>query len=433
MKNIFRILILTAVVAMNGCKSQTDTLPTELPVIDLAAEVGKGKIVNLSKVASDIRYVKLETTEGSLIGTYPKVFYENERIYVFSTRQVVKVFDRDGKFLFTFDKSGRGPEEAQDISNIRIMPYTGGMVIQTLSIDAKDRLLFYDRDGNFEKSKLVPRNKTTSQEKTISLNDSVFIGSAAPRHKDSLQIFAIVYDSAFNVIKNILMPSIPDYEKIYQESMAMRASDGSVSILKGRTFYRVFPPELYPFKNSMRLITPGNDTIFTLDSQLNYSPAFCINYGKYKNLSKKRDHITKLDGNHIDMIVRYFIESEENIILQFGMRDFCHQPYEMMIPTVRGMQPRRHTDCYALYNKKSGKFTFLNQPVKGIVGFKEDLEDGPPFIPTSISSDFQASALYTAAEILDFASKNSTKGELNEIVKKLKDIDNPIVAIAKMK
>src|SRR3989339_1336391 len=184
MNNIFRILILTAVVAMNGCKSQTDTLPTELPVIDLAAEVGKGKIVNLSKVASDIRYVKLETTEGSLIGTYPKVFYENERIYVFSTRQVVKVFDRDGKFLFTFDKSGRGPEEAQDISNIRIMPYTGGMVIQTLSIDAKDRLLFYDRDGNFEKSKLVPRNKTTSQEKTISLNDSVFIGSGAPRHKD---------------------------------------------------------------------------------------------------------------------------------------------------------------------------------------------------------------------------------------------------------
>jgi hypothetical protein len=433
MKSILGILILTAIIAVNGCKSQPATESGGVAVIDLASEVGKGKIVNLSEVASDIRYVKLETTKESLIGFFPNVFYENDRIYVFSTRQIIKVFDKDGKFLFTFDKSGRGPNESQHTSYIRVMPYTGGMTIQTSTLDSKDRLLFFDRDGNFEKSKEVPRIKSTTQEKTINLNDTIFIGSAAPRHKDSLQIFAIVYDSNFNVIKNILMPIIPEYEKIFKQTMVLRASDGSLSTVNVGSHYRVFPPELHPFKNSVRLITPGNDTIFTLDSHLNYSPAFRINYGKYKNVSEKRDHITYLDGNHIDMRVRYFIETEENIILQFGMRDFCHDPYELMSPTVRGLESRRHTDSYALYNKKSGKFTFLSQPVKGSIGFRDNLQDGPAFLPTSISADFHASALFTAVQIIDFASKNDVKGELQEIVKGLKDTDNPIVAIAKMR
>jgi hypothetical protein len=433
MKNIYSLLVFTAVVALAGCNSQPVEEGGDVPVIDLASEVGRGRVVDLSEVASDIRYVKLETTEGSLIGQFPSVFYENERIYVFSTRQIIKVFDKDGKYLFTFDKRGRGPNESQHTNYIRVMPYTGGMTIQTFSLDSKDRLLFFDRDGNFEKSKEIPRIKSTTQERTLNLNDSVFISSAAPRHRDSLQIFAFVYDSNFNVIKSILMPLIPEYEKINYQTMALRASDGSVSVVNVGSYYRVIPPELSPFKNSMRLIAKGNDTIFTLDSDLNYSAAFRINYGKYKNISEKRDDITYLDGKHIDMRVRYFIESEKYLILQFGMRDFCHEPYEVMSPTVRGFEARRHTDCYALYNKNTGKFNFLNQPVKGVVGFRDDLKDGPPFLPATISSDFSACTLITASDFIDFAATNNVKGELKEIVKGLNDTDNPIVAIAKMK
>lgn len=54
-------------------------------------------------------------------------------------------------------------------------------------------------------------------------------------------------------------------------------------------------------------------------------------------------------------------------------------------------------------------------------------------MPTSISSDFQACAIFSASQIIDYAQKNEAKGELKEIVKNLKDTDNPIVAIAKMK
>ena len=97
------------------------------------------------------------------------------------------------------------------------------------------------------------------------------------------------------------------------------------------------------------------------------------------------------------------------------------------------MRVNKHTDCYALYNKKTGEFTLLNQPVKNIPGFKDDIKNGPPFLPTSISSDFQACALFNASQIIEYAQANDLKGELKEIAKDLKDTDNPIVAIAKMR
>ena len=82
-----------------SCKSAVNNQPGTTPVIDLASSVGGGRVVNLSDIATDVRYVKLETSDSSLIGMFPRVFYENERIYVLSVR-VIKVFDKNGKFLF---------------------------------------------------------------------------------------------------------------------------------------------------------------------------------------------------------------------------------------------------------------------------------------------------------------------------------------------
>ncbi|PKP05663.1 MAG: hypothetical protein CVU10_09945 [Bacteroidetes bacterium HGW-Bacteroidetes-5] len=429
MKDVYRLLILTAVLAVAGCKSELKTENGGVAVIDLASEVGKGKIVNLSEIASDIRYVKLETSDSSLIGEFPYVFYENERIYFFS-KWVLKVFDKDGKFLFKFHKIGRGPQEYKMIRNIRIMSGTGEIMVQTKAMEGTGNLIFYDRNGNFLKKKSIPYNNNAYQNKFYEVNDNLFITAASPILKKSTYWSAIVYDSLLNVIKTIPTSSIPEYEmQKYDEITISKKRSAKSSI----TLFRIPYPELYRFKDNIRFLFSLNDTIFSIDSKLNYSPAFCINYGKYKNVSKNRDHITYLGGDHININPEFFIESEENIILQFNMRDFCLEPYDEILKSRKGQRVFKHSYCYALYNKKTGKFTFLNQPVKGVLGFKDDLKGGPVFLPTSISSDFQASALFTASQIIDFASTNDVKGEFREIVKGLKDTDNPIVAIVKMK
>ncbi|MDP3437799.1 MAG: 6-bladed beta-propeller, partial [Bacteroidales bacterium] len=138
-----------------SCKSVVNNQPGTTPVIDLASSVGGGRVVNLSDIATDVRYVKLETSDSSLIGMFPRVFYENERIYVLSVR-VIKVFDKNGKFLFKFDRRGRGAQEYQMASDTRVMSKTGEIIVRSNAPAQSNYLLFYDREGSFTKKIVIP-------------------------------------------------------------------------------------------------------------------------------------------------------------------------------------------------------------------------------------------------------------------------------------
>ena len=430
-KNISSILVLISLsiglltLSCTNKKGSSDFDASEkVKVIDLESAVGTGKIVNLSDVAHDIRYVKLETNDSSLIGKFMSVFYENERIYVFSM-WVLKVFDKDGKFLFKFNRKGRGPQEYIDVRQIRIMSGTGNLMVQSRSVDTTGKLIIYDRDGNYMYKIKLPYNNSMNPSKVIENEDDLFVTVVNPNFNDSVQQTAFVYDSLFNIIKTIPNPSSIENKAI--KSQVIKVSVNG----KVRDFAIFKSPDLYRFKDNIRILFYENDNIFSFDSNLNYAPAFHINYGKYRNESSEGNS-TK-SGKHISQETNYFIESEENMILQFYLNDYCHEPYEIAYSNKNGTRIFKSRDCYALYNKKTGAFTLLNQSVKNMLGFKEDFKNGPPFLPTSISSDFQACALFTASQIIEYAKTSNVKGELKEIVKDMKDTDNPIVAIARMK
>ncbi len=413
-----------------GCSSGESS--GDLNTIDLASNVGKGKIVDLSDVAQNIRYIKLETNDSSLIGNNPRVFYEKGRIYIVCSR-VIKAFDENGKFLFKLDNRGRGPKESVNISNILFLPESGDILIHSRGNERTNKLLFFDKNGKYLKTKDMPVKFNMSSEMVLRLNSNLYVYPFHLLKQDSATIHATVYDSCFNVLKNIPTSYLPENEKITHMQMARKESDGSVTMINAGSYFSILPPNMYIFKDNIRFLTKGNDTIFSLDSKLNYYPAFWINYGKYKNQSPDKINISTEKGRYITQKNNYFIESEENIILQFYLRDFCQEPYEITFTNLNRIRTNRYTDSYALYNKKTGSFTLMNQPVKNMLGFREDIKNGPPFLPTSISSDFQACAIFSASQIIDYAQKNEAKGELKEIVKNLKDTDNPIVAIAKMK
>ena len=112
---IFVLISLT--VCLCSCKnSKTGKLVDnpDLKTIDVGKSIGKGRIVNISEIATDIKYVPLETNKSSLIGKGAVVFYENGRIYVRFLRTILQVFDSTGKYLFTFNKIVRGPQEYID-------------------------------------------------------------------------------------------------------------------------------------------------------------------------------------------------------------------------------------------------------------------------------------------------------------------------------
>ena len=415
-----------SIILIGSCGDKT-VQNGEVQVIDLESVIGSGRVVNLSEVADDIRYVALETTDSSLIGVFPTVFYENERIYVLSMR-VIKVFDKDGKYLFTFDKRGRGPMEYTSPRKIVIEPESGDITIIVNSAD-ESKILTYDRDGNYLNTKFLPILTETKLDITTKISDNFYVASVSPASKIELDFYAVAFDSLSNLLFKAPKPLIPEYEddKISITSIGIDKPSGESTLFFNPA------PIIYKFDDNARLVTGVNDTIFNLNSKLEYSALFAINYGKYKNVSKDRGTIDEIDGKHVTLLRNYFIESKENILLKFNLRGFAHEPYEVNMETARGVNVIKRRDCYALFNKSTGLLTLLNLPIANNQGFMDDIMMGPPFLPTAISSRFDAISIHSASSIIEHAETNSTSGELAKIVSKLNDTDNPVVSIASFK
>ena len=151
------------------------------------------------------------------------------------------------------------------------------------------------------------------------------------------------------------------------------------------------------------------------------------------NTSLDRSGITHIKGEHITLDPLSYMESDRFIMMSFVMRDFAHEPYEEHFQSRVRLITVPRSNCYGLYDKQTGFFNLLNQPVKGKLGLLEDIKNGPPFIPGHINADDYASALFSAVQLIEHAEVYDVKGDLKEIVSKLKDTDNPVVAIAKFK
>ncbi|PKP38343.1 MAG: hypothetical protein CVT97_01910 [Bacteroidetes bacterium HGW-Bacteroidetes-14] len=441
MKQIQWSVILTATLILfvaASCGSESETIQGDIKVIDLAGAVGKGKIVNISEVADDIKYVALETTDNSLIGQRARVQIKNDRIYVISSQYFsfdIKVFDINGKYLFTFNRMGRGPEEYSQMSSIEIDNVTGGFIaFDTFSLSLNSTIesgLFkeYDKDGNYIKSHNLPVIKPGRLESVNKLNENLYISSVGEKSFEQVKIHGVAFDSQSKIVFEIPMATVPDY--LSNETIGRRVVSRDA---KWEKKYLTWSPSIKIFKDVARLIYEYNDTIFTLNQKLNYYPSFVINYGNYRNTSPDIYRTPSKKSDYISIIYPTFVESNRFILMKLNLREYAHEPYDEHIQTKRNdVLTLRRTDCYGMFDKQTGQFNLLNQPVKGKLGIREDINNGPLFFPTDISADDLASTVYSALQLIEHAEVYDVKGDLKELVSKLKDTDNPVVAIAKFK
>ncbi|HCT94429.1 MAG: hypothetical protein A2X19_03070 [Bacteroidetes bacterium GWE2_39_28] len=438
MKNIrFLTVVVIALLTTISCKTDVELQTGEIKVIDLAGAVGGGKIVNISDVADDIKYVALETTDSSLIGERARVQVENGRIYVHSRKsntKDIKVFDIDGKYLFTFNRTGRGPEEYSRMSKIEIDNVTGGFIAfdiipSTSNSKSLGHFKEYDKHGNYIKTTIMPVIDPGRLETVKRFSQTLYISPVGSNSTAPMKIHGAAFDTLNNIVFELPLTEVPEYiiNEMQEEII------GIEGLGKERKVFYTLPPTIEIIKNQARIFSLSNDTIFTLDQKLNYYPTYAINRGKYVDTSPDRSNISYVKGNHINLDPESYVESTRFIIMDFIMRNFAHEPYDEYIQGKNRVITVPRTNCYGIYDKQTGFFNLMNQSVKGKLGFREDLKNGPPFIPAHISKDDFASALFSAVQIIEHAEVYDVKGELKEILSKLKDTDNPVVAIARFK
>lgn len=371
MKYLFSFLCLCCVLSVSAQKPV---------VINLAKAISESpKEIMLNELASDIRYVPLETTDDCLMNNEFYIMqYTGEDIITSG----IFHFDKNGKFLNKIGSKGQGPEEY-----LQGLFAFGDWKNKLLYVQNWTTLTCYGFDGTFVRSVPTPQ-----------LN----MGAAG------------LFDENHILYSN----------DIYYADKANPIQLYMVDCQNGKTVSK-WRGHLEENKKYGMILT-SRDFMYNYDNSLFYKPA--LENVIFKILSpKKRQLVYKFDcsGKDIDvsadevdpkkrfqfLSVYWAKETAQYLFVNYGMKNISR---------------------LGIYDKE--KKTFTN------VTIKDNLAGGYDIHPAWTSDDNHLLMVYYAGGLLQDKEKRYSTGllperkkELDELLKNIKEDDNPVVILVTLK
>ena len=371
MKYLFSFLCLCCVLSVSAQKPV---------VINLAKAISESpKEIMLNELASDIRYVPLETTDDCLMNNEFYIMqYTGEDIITSG----IFHFDKNGKFLNKIGSKGQGPEEY-----LQGLFAFGDWKNKLLYVQNWTTLTCYGFDGTFVRSVPTPQ-----------LN----MGAAG------------LFDENHILYSNDIYYA----DKANPIQLYMVDSQNGKTVSKWRGHLEE--------NKKYGMILTSRDLMYNYDNSLFYKPA--LENVIFKILSpKKRQLVYKFDcsGKDIDvsadevdpkkrfqfLSVYWAKETAQYLFVNYGMKNISR---------------------LGIYDKE--KKTFTN------VTIKDNLAGGYDIHPAWTSDDNHLLMVYYAGGLLqDKEKRYSTdllperKKELDELLKNIKEDDNPVVILVTLK
>lgn len=157
--------------------------------------------IDISEHIDSLKFIKLETTKYSLIGSISKVLFYNDTIFILDriTHSIFQ-FTTEGRFISSFNCIGRGPGEYIQIDFFDIDNSTNEMVITDTLLGKTFR---YSLDGGF-----ISEHKIPIYVEGVSLNSNkgyILYSNYRDNSKKIGKEFNILYtDSLMNIRKKYL-------------------------------------------------------------------------------------------------------------------------------------------------------------------------------------------------------------------------------------
>lgn len=132
-------------------KLTNDSIYNDVETITI--DYDKLPILYTDSIVSDIRFIRLETTENNLISRIDRLLFTNGKIIVvdlFSSKSI-HIFDESGKHINRVSYLGNGPQEYLTITDVDITP--DGLI--AIKDNFKDIILYFNTDGNFVKKEEI--------------------------------------------------------------------------------------------------------------------------------------------------------------------------------------------------------------------------------------------------------------------------------------
>ena len=386
-----------------GCSTQPQK-PVDfiLPVLDITKEYPKMEL-DINDIA-EAEYIPLETTDESVIamGTYFTI--SEKYIITYDINGPVFIFDRKGKFIRAINNYGQGPEEHYVISALTVdFPKEEYYICQSLRNFKKIQV--YDFSGKWQRSLNIP--KEISYDELFNYNEQYLIG---------INSFADDYNP-----ENLSMDTTP-YHLIDKYTGERHPLPISIKKWISKTLER---KKVKIDKNTLKRETKSLYLLPRLWA--NGYDFFISEFSKDTLCRYKNDQLTPF-------AIRYpSIDSYETpvVISPVFYTDnyFFFKPVEMKLVENDTFEPYNKAPLL-MWNRKSDEIRHItyiydgNRPTRSLwTNMQKEWSE----TPNCIFKKFPASQLCEEYEA------GKLKGKLKEVASKLKEDDNYVIAIYKLK
>ena len=409
-RNIYYYLI--CIVILVSCHNSNNVKGEFIPILDVKTGLNNLTMLNLTEFKSNIRYVQLETNDNCLVSnTVQNVYLEENKIFIRDNEPFLKVFDANtGKYLYNIGSKGQGPSE---------LPY-----LRHVDMNVKEKSIIlgwkknyiYDFEGNHLKDIDLPKFLSSDSNDIISdnvimLDENLFSVGAYTVHDHQINA-VIIFDEYSNIINTL--KSYDDY--------IQHPTIKTFSTYDQLGFY-------YRYMGRVHFSRGLCDTIYVYNpSTLSFEPQYFFSYGEHR---RSRYYVHESTTNKEEISEREISESDKFIFVNFWTNRASTEPYNEIINMDGRIVERINNSIYAVFDKHKNTFNFLLQPIKGIKGLANDIDNGIPFWPKYISSKNEFIDIIQAFDFINYAAKipNADSSFLKFLEGVVED-DNPIIIIA---
>jgi len=156
MKQIYSALISVAFLLLISCSSHNETIEVNFDGIEeIIIDAKKGEFLSIDGLVKNATFIKLETTDESLIGSISQLFIIDSLLYVVDSEHTksIKVFDLQGNYIRKIFAVGNGPGEYVEISNVCLTPDKTQLAILDRP---QDKTVYYGLEGKYISQKRNP-------------------------------------------------------------------------------------------------------------------------------------------------------------------------------------------------------------------------------------------------------------------------------------
>jgi hypothetical protein len=356
--------------------------------------INKEDIEHASKYVEEIQYVPLETNETNIIGDVTKVVFSQKHIYIYD-RQTNNLyqFDREGNYIRKIATMGSGPMEYMRIVSFSVDPETEHIAIYC---EIKQSIIEFTSEGLPVAEEKIGFVTTDF----IHYNDSyLFYGGRMPNET----IFKSTYPEQYRL-------AVMDKNNVKEKYLPFQynACLLNTPIASDKNC-------LYPYNGATRLIEKCTGIIYEVNDTI--SPVYAIDFGRYtipvdfyaNSVNMNDEKIQKIENGNYCCLSSLF-ETEDYLYIYYSV---FH--YDRLI-------------CSCIYSKKDNKSINIG-PL-----WINDIDNIA--MPDMVSTYNNCFIGYYQASELDMmlsTNKNPLSPKMEEMSKTIKDSDNPIICIVKLR